>query len=99
MLTNMRKLRMRSNKPSYAAIHNHIRRKFGNYRICDNCKTTKAKWYDWANKSHKYKNDRRDWMRLCRSCHLKYDMTKELKGRISKGVSRYWKNRIWHNGF
>jgi hypothetical protein len=29
--------------------------------------------YHWANISKKYKRDRVDWLRLCGSCHMRYD--------------------------
>ena len=31
---------------------------------------------EWANISHKYKQDVNDWMPLCKKCHFKYDHNK-----------------------
>lgn len=56
-----------------AALHDWVRRNLGKPKRCEHCKTIKAKQYDWANKSQKYKRDIKDWIRLCRSCHAKYD--------------------------
>lgn len=56
-----------------AALHNWVERKLGKLRKCEHCGTTNAKQYDWANKSQKYKRNLDDWIRLCRSCHAKYD--------------------------
>ena len=61
------------NKIKYVGLHDRIRKTLGKPRKCEFCKTTKAKLYDWANKSRKYKTDLTDWIRLCRSCHIKYD--------------------------
>ena len=69
---------------SYSALHTWIRNKLGRPSLCEHCKTTTAKKYEWANKSHQYKRDLSDWIRLCTSCHIKYD-------RIGK-PKRYKKN-------
>jgi hypothetical protein len=55
-------------------MHIWIKKMYGFTRCCENCKTTTAKQYDWANKDHQYKRHRRYWMRLCHSCHCKYDV-------------------------
>lgn len=57
----------------YSGLHHRIRRKLGKPNDCKFCFTKSAKVYDWANKSRTYKNDLDDWIRLCRSCHIKYD--------------------------
>ncbi len=70
-------------------LHNWVQRHLGKPRLCEHCKTTEAKQFDWANKSRKYKRDLSDWIRLCRSCHAKYDypirMRKWAKAVIKKG--------------
>lgn len=55
------------------ALHAWVKKHLGKPRFCEHCKTKKAKQYDWANKSQTYKRDLKDWIRLCRSCHAKYD--------------------------
>ena len=54
-------------------LHNWVKRHLGKPCFCEHCKTTKAKQFEWANKSQTYKRDLSDWIRLCRSCHAKYD--------------------------
>ena len=54
---------------SYCAIHNWVRRWYGTPKECSHCGTTKAKKFEWANKSGKYKRDINDYARLCTSCH------------------------------
>jgi hypothetical protein len=56
-----------------AALHDWVVRHKGTPQQCDHCGTTDRKWYDWANKSHEYKRDLDDWLRLCRSCHRRHD--------------------------
>jgi len=55
------------------AVHYWIKQKLGQPRYCENCKKTNKIQYDWANKDHLYKKIIKDWMRLCRGCHMKYD--------------------------
>lgn len=56
-----------------AALHNWVEKHKGKPRKCEHCDTTKAKQYDWANVSQEYKRELSDFIRLCRSCHAKYD--------------------------
>ena len=58
---------------SYSALHTWLRKRLGTPKKCDDCQTTKAKRYEWANISHQYKRDVKDWKRLCCSCHYKFD--------------------------
>jgi hypothetical protein len=75
----------------YSGLHMWMVATFGQPTECDHCGTTEAKRYDWANISKTYKRDRSDWLRLCASCHFKYDdigtktfakrwVTRRLKG-------------------
>lgn len=58
---------------SYFGLHAWVKRRLGAPAKCDQCGSTKITRYEWANKSHEYKRDLTDWLRLCRSCHNKYD--------------------------
>jgi|SRR3990167_4765861 len=62
-------------KVGYNGLHAWVRRTLGTPNLCEHCKTTTVKKYEWANKSRKYKRSADDWIRLCHSCHLKYDYT------------------------
>lgn len=57
----------------YGAIHERIKVRLGRPSKCEHCKTTTAKKYEWANISKEYKTDLDDWIRLCVSCHKRYD--------------------------
>lgn len=64
----------KADKASYKAIHQWFDRTYGKPLKCDHCGSTTAKVYDWANKfPFNYNRNRDEWMRLCRSCHMKYD--------------------------
>jgi len=58
---------------SYSALHSYITRKLGTPNKCEHCSTQNAKKFEWANISGEYKRDLDDWVRLCTSCHSKYD--------------------------
>lgn len=60
-------------KASYHAMHAWVARHRGKPQKCEHCGTTEKKMYHWANKSHEYKRDLNDWIRLCRPCHSRYD--------------------------
>ncbi len=72
------------------ALHNWVQKHKGKPKKCEHCQTTKAKQFDWANISQKYKRDLNDWIRLCRSCHAKYD----YKFRFPK-----WKEKVLKLGW
>ena len=57
----------------YRALHYWVERQFGKPVVCEFCKETKNKIH-WANKSHHYKRNLFDWIRLCAKCHKQYDL-------------------------
>ena len=61
------------------ALHDWVVRHLGKPQKCAKCGTTKSKQYDWANISRKYKRDLRDWIRLCKKCHIRFDGSKSQK--------------------
>ena len=64
----------RGDKIGKTGVHQWVRRVRGTPNRCEICGTTELKLYDWANKNHTYKRIAEDYIRLCRSCHRKYDM-------------------------
>lgn len=87
----------------YQALHIWIRKKLGTPQYCSHCQSTKKKKYEWANLSGKYTRVLDDWIRLCTSCHVKYDghsqsmlgkhHTVATKLKISNASKRMWKAR------
>lgn len=65
----------KGNAVGYGGLHDWITRKRGKPSFCEHCKKSdlRTRCYQWANKSHEYKRDLSDWIRLCGKCHKKYD--------------------------
>lgn len=80
-ITGDKKPNWKGTEVGYFGLHDWIRRQLGKPSECKHCGTMKAKRYDWANKSHNYLRDLTDWIRLCRSCHIKYDKIFKLENR------------------
>lgn len=57
------------------ALHDWVKRRLGRPDTCEHCGRSglSRNGIDWANKSHQYKREISDWIRLCRKCHKKYD--------------------------
>lgn len=69
---------------TYSSLHNWIVRNYGKPKKCSHCSTTNAKKFEWANKSGKYLRNINDYIRLCVSCHRKYDNKKNHKFNLKK---------------
>lgn len=63
----------KGNKVSYHGLHIWVTNHKGKPSFCECCKKTDRKTYEWANISRKYRRDLNDFIRLCKSCHTKYD--------------------------
>lgn len=73
----------------YSAIHNWVHRKFGMPAHCEKCGVREnGRMYHWANISGRYVRERRDWIRLCVSCHRFLDMSDEWKRNLSTSHAR-----------
>lgn len=59
----------------YNAKHAWIRTYFGTPGTCEHCGESglTGQKINWANISGEHKREREDWLRLCVSCHRKYD--------------------------
>lgn len=60
---------------TYGAIHQWVRRVWGQPSVCDQCGPGKGTRFEWALKSGKLSRIREDWMRLCSACHRAFDKT------------------------
>lgn len=62
----------KGNNVSYRTMHQWLQRHYIKTNICSIC--NKSKKTDWANVSGNYnREDRSDWIELCRSCHRIHD--------------------------
>ena len=58
----------------YVSTHNRVQKLLGKPKYCEHCKQKDKKKYEWANKDHTYSLKAEDYIRLCTSCHRKYDV-------------------------
>lgn len=63
----------------YGGLHTWVSRKLGKPNTCEFCGKSglTGQKIQWANKSGRYHRNVNDWLRLCRSCHRKYDSNKK----------------------
>lgn len=57
----------------YFSLHDWVKKRLGRPSLCENCGTTEAKKYEWANLSGECLRDLSDWARLCTTCHRLID--------------------------
>lgn len=74
---------------SYTAVHKRLRRDRGTPSECEHCGTTTAKKFEWAfaGEGHErgaYSADLTEYIRLCTSCHLRFDRGKEVMSHASQ---------------
>lgn len=78
---NFRKLRSGTNheawkgeKVGLKCLHKWLSRHYGRAFKCENIRCKKpSRLFDWANISGKYLRDRKDFIQLCRKCHIRFD--------------------------
>lgn len=63
----------KGDKVGYDGLHKWVESKLGRPSHCLFCGSTGEQRYEWANISYEYKRDISDWMRLCTTCHRRYD--------------------------
>ncbi len=76
-LTNKEHPQWKGGEANYRSIHAWVTRWKGKSELCEGCGKDglKGKEIHWANIDHKYRRVLEDYIRLCRSCHLNYDLT------------------------
>lgn len=84
-----------SENPSVVAIHKWINKYYGRATHCENVTCEgRGKKFDWALiRGKDYKRLRSVFIQLCRSCHVKYDMTPERRRMISRNSLKMWKKK------
>ena len=67
--------RWKGNNAGYSALHRWVSYHRGSPKKCEHCGKDglTGRQIHWANKSGNYLRDLTDWIRLCVSCHRKYD--------------------------
>jgi len=74
-------------------VHDWLKTNYGKPSVCENPYCEKrSKIYEWClRKGFKHERKRRNYIRLCRSCHRKYDWNKEK-------TQQAIKNLVWFEG-
>lgn len=75
-------------------VHTWLTEVYGNIKVCEgkDCRKISTN-YDWALIHGKqYERKRKNFKRLCRSCHLRYDLTPEKREALNKIRDEYLKN-------
>lgn len=64
----------------YGALHIWVKKELGQPTTCEHCKKSDLKGMKihWANKTGLYKRNKKDWLRLCVSCHRQYDFKHKI---------------------
>lgn len=87
------------NAPNYkkvvgkSQVHRWMDKHYGRPQVCEmeNC-SRKCIWFDWALKTgKKYERDKDNFLRLCRSCHRRYDLTPEKRRQAMKNLVSFKK--------
>jgi predicted Fe-S protein YdhL (DUF1289 family) len=74
----------KGNEAGYKAFHYRLYSVRGKPDYCSMCERTEAKRFEWANMTGTYE-DIYDYVRLCSSCHAKFDnKVRHLKGGIKR---------------
>lgn len=80
-------------------VHLWLRREYGTPTKCEHCGTIdEKKTYDWACRDKSYRRDRKNFMRLCRSCHRKYDYAhngQNISEEARKKIGAFHKGKKW----
>lgn len=85
----------KGDKVSKSGIHLWLNKNYGKPKECEHCGEKDIKC-DWANtNNHKYRRRRKDFIRLCVSCHRKYDMTEKKKKKAVKNLTWYDRRNHW----
>jgi len=79
------------NEIKYHGVHSWVGRWKGKPEKCEICGNTKAKKYEWANIDHTYRRVLDDYIRVCTSCHRKYDYKHNLKPNNKIGNNQFKK--------
>lgn len=66
---------------AYSTIHGWVSRNWGKAAHCESrtCKG-KSSYFEWANLNGAYRRIRKEWARMCRPCHRRYDIDNGLMG-------------------
>lgn len=70
-----------------SAVHKWLDTVYGKPKFCEGCGSQEKRSYDWANTIGEYKRNRKYFLRLCTSCHRKFDMTETKRMQAIKNLN------------
>ena len=74
----------RGNRADYTSIHSWVSRWKGRPKKCEHCGSINMKRYEWANINEEYSRNLDDYIRLCKSCHTKFDINKKINYEVER---------------
>lgn len=80
-------------KLEHHKFHYDLKKKFGKADKCEmaDCKSISPKHFQWAlKKGHSYSSNKEDYIKMCTSCHRKYDFTEEIRAKLK--AKKYCEN-------
>lgn len=72
-------------KQEHQALHGKLKKKFGKADRCEmpDCKSVNPKYFNWAlRKGHAYSSNKEDYIKMCISCHRKYDFNEDIRVKL-----------------
>ena len=73
---------------NYVNVHYWLIKTYGKAKFCAHCGVLDASRYEWALiKCFKYEKVLGNFIQLCKSCHVKYDMSQSFKEDASRRMS------------
>ena len=63
----------KGDKCSYSSMHIWVSKWKGKPKKCESCGIETAKKFEWANIDHQYRRVLEDYIRMCTTCHRRYD--------------------------
>lgn len=78
----------KGDEASYAAKHIWVSSNYGRADKCEICPAI-TKRYHWSNINNEYSRDIKDWVKLCPSCHKKFDLYKKDNSKYEKYARVY----------
>lgn len=83
----------KGDKAKHSSIHTWLAKHFKKGERCIKCNKTNKK-LDWAlKKGCKYSHNVKNYIVLCRSCHLKYDYTKKRRENLRESLRLHHLNK------
>lgn len=82
---NCRKIVGGITKLEHSNVHRQLKKKYGKADICEmpDCKSVNPVNFNWAlKKGHSYSSNREDYIKMCISCHRKYDFNEDIRVKL-----------------